>query len=180
MKTRLASAADRVKCIIEMAMALAQDQRRTQYSTGIEFSLAELVREEMRTRARFQRSPGSPEDLLRVSIDHVVAGIETALEMHEVKVNLSKYINKVRERLTYPAREIQSLADKLVESKNARRLGAQEEMALDSGRHFVVHELGLRESIHGLLVEPTDECEEINLNSLREESRWQVKGDRQV
>jgi hypothetical protein len=40
-----------------------------------------------------------------------------------------------------------------------------------------VHELGLKEAIQGILVEPTEQVEEIDIDSIREHGRWRVQGE---
>lgn len=169
--------ADRVQSIVEMATGLIRSDDRKKYSLGIEFAITELVRDEMRSLAQRERHFPSANDLLRLAIERVSEKIETALAQTKGDFDLDTYVHKVRTSLRFPAMEIQSLGEKLAESRDVERLGAKEDMISDSGRHFVVHELGLRHAIQGMLVEPTEECQEINIDAIREQPRWQVEGE---
>lgn len=51
------------------------------------------------------------------------------------------------------------------------------EVRSDSGRRFVIRELGLRETIDGVLIEPTAECEELNVDALAEQPAWELRGE---
>lgn len=178
MKIRRTSAdADRIKSIADMAMALARSDARKQYSVGVEFSLAELIRDEMRSIARQQRHLPSSTDLLGLAVERVTGKVEAALNREVIHLDLGKYIANVRKKLRFPAKEIHALSEKLAESRNVEKLGEKEDAVSDSGRHYVIHELGLREAIQGILVEPAEDCREINIDLLSEQPSWQVHGD---
>ena len=103
--------------------------------------------------------------------------VNESLRGHRLSIDLGKYADTVRDKLRFPAKEMQDLANNLAESRREHKLGAKEEVAADSGRHCIVHELGLREAIQGLLAEPTDDCHELNIDGLREQGSWRLQGE---
>ena len=163
--------------IVTLARAAANAQGSKTYSVSLEFALTELVREEMRRMAQEERPRGTANDLLRASLSRVTTRVEEILATGQVRFDLSKYERQVCEKLAYPAKEIRSLGEELSKSRSERRLGAKEELVSDRGRRCVVHELGLREAIQGLLVEATEQVQEIDVDLLRAEHRWQVEGE---
>jgi hypothetical protein len=79
--------------------------------------------------------------LLNYAIDRVMEKVEEALTAKRIDVNLNKYVAAVRDKLTFPAKEMQKLSEKLVESRHTAKLGAKEELVSDAGDHLIVHEL---------------------------------------
>lgn len=178
MKTHRTSAdADKIRTIVQIIRALRQNNDRKKYSSSLEFALADLVRDEMRSIAQRERRFPRSADLLGVAIERVTGTIEKALDGENIGVDLNKYIAKVRTTLTYPAKEIQCLGEKLAESRHIDKLGAKQDVIAESGCEFVVHELGLREAIQGLLVEPAEQCQEINVDVIRDQRDWRVEGE---
>ncbi len=162
--------------IVALARAAANMQDSKTYSISLEFALTELVREEMRRMAQQELPRGAAKELLRAALSRVTTRVEKTLETEQVRFDLSKYERRVREKLAFPAKEIRNLGEELSKSRSESRLGAKEELISDRGRRFVVHELGLREAIQGLLVEATDQVQEIDVDLLPGQ-RWQIEGE---
>ena len=160
-----------------MASALVEHTDKRKYSMGIEFALSELVREEMRTLAQSERWPNDPSRLLQAAIGRVMNRVETVLKARQVRLNLSRYADTVCDKLAYPAKEIQKLSMQLGESRQAHRLGAKADIVSNEGSHLVIHELGLRDAIQGLLVEASEDCTDLNLDKIRANQNWVLRGD---
>jgi len=173
---RISVDAERLAAIVEMAGALVQRNDRKKYALSLEFALAELVRSEMRRIAQ-QPHGGGGRDLLDLALDRVMRHVNESLRGHQLNIDLGRYASTVRDKLRFPAKEMQDLADNLAESRRVHKLGDKEEVAADSGRHCIVHELGLREAIQGLLAEPNDDCHELDIDELREEANWRLQGE---
>src|SRR5262249_33297889 len=140
---RTSANVERLEAIAEMAAGLVEKRDERKYSLGIEFALAELVREEMRSAAEREGSFPDGQELLDVATKRVLARVAETLRKKQIEIDLKKYTAAVREKLVFPAREMQHLADRLSDSRRSERLGAKEELVSDSGRQFVIHELGL-------------------------------------
>ncbi len=167
--------------IIDSIVALAQSaslaQHESKMSISLDFALTELVRGEMRLMAQDNSQFGRSDDFLRAAFRRVTTKVETALDAKDIRLDLHEYEKQLIEKLRFPAKEIQTLGEKLAQSRRSQKLGAKEELAVDGVHHFIVHELGLREAIHGLLVEPTAQVTEINVAALREQKTWRVEGE---
>lgn len=168
---------ERLEAIAEMAAALVEHGDQKKYSMGIEFALAELVRDEMRTLAQAERWLPNASQLLDLAVDSVMERVEVALGHRRIGLDFKKYIAAVREKLAFPAKEIQKLSAQLGESRQTHKLGSKEELVSDAGSHLVVHELGLRDAIQGLLVEASEDRTELNLDNLREQPNWRLQGE---
>jgi len=173
---RISVDAERLAAIVEMAGTLVQRDDRKKYALSLEFALGELVRSEMRRIAQ-QPHLARGRDILDLALDRVMHSVNESLRGHRLNIDLGRYATTVRDKLRFPAKEMQDLAENLAESRRVHKLGATEEIAADSGRHCIVHELGLREAIQGLLAEPTDDCHELNIDGLREKAPWRLQGE---
>jgi len=169
--------AERLEAIVEMAAALVLNGDEKKYSMAFEFALAELVREEMRKLAQANQRLRDDRQLLAEAFEQVLGRVKASLGKRQLELNLKKYISAVREKLAYPAKEIQQLSRELVESRQLLRLGSKAEVGTEDGSHLMIHELGLRDSIQGLLVEALENRTELNLDNLRERSDWTIQGE---
>lgn len=177
MKTkRISVDAEQLRAIIEIAAALVDRNDKKKYALSLEFTLTELVRSEMR---RIAQQPHSVYgiDLLDHALDTVMHHVNDSLRGHSLNVDLGKYAKTVRDKLRFPAKEMEGLAGNLAASRREHKLGGKEELAADSGRHGIVHELGLREAIQGLLAEAKEDCRELNIDGLREQESWRIFGE---
>jgi len=174
---RVSPDAERLTAIVEMARALEEKKDRKKYSLGIEFALAELVRSEMRRIAQDEPTNFGNRDILEKATDRALEQVHEALHRKQVNIDLQKYASTVREKLKFPAKEMQQLSNNLVQSRRIQKLGAKEELAADSGIHCIIHELGLREAIQGLLAEPIGDTRDLNIDGLREQREWRLNGD---
>ena len=103
--------------------------------------------------------------------------IEDAPTGRGVDPDLSMYLSQLEEKLDYPAKEIYALSVELTKSKAEDKLGEELELQSDRGLQFVVRELGLREAIQGILVEPAGGINEIDLNAIQEQQGYSVEGE---
>lgn len=168
---------NRIDCIIDMARVVAQSRDKRSYSLRVEFALTEIVRDEMRAIAQQEQPRARTGDLLQVAVTRVAGSIDDSLEEHNIVFDLEKYVRKVQEKLSFPAREIQTLGERLAESRGIARLGRKEDADSESGRRYTIHELGLREAIQGLLVEPSQQVQELDIDAVREQTQWHVEGE---
>ena len=131
----------------------------------------------MRTLAQTERWLPTASQLLGLAIDRVMERVKAALGNRGIGLDFKKYVAAVREKLAFPAKEIQKLSTQLDESRQSHRLGSKEELVSDDGSHLLVHELGLRDAIQGLLVEASEDRTELNLDNLREQPSWRLQGE---
>jgi hypothetical protein len=107
----------------------------------------------------------------------VMGKVNDVLATNDIEVNLNGYVAAVREKLAFPAKEIYRLGEQLGTSRRAQRLGTKEELVSESGSPFIIHELGLREAIQGLLVEPSQDRMELNFDALGRHEGWRLEGE---
>jgi hypothetical protein len=174
---RTAPEVQRVEAIVEMAAALVEMGEQRQYSQSIEFTLMELVRDEMRATAQEESWLPNSDELLERAIHRVVQKVENAIGTRSVELDFAKYVRTLREKLDFPAREIQKLSERLTESRQTEKLGTKKTILSDSGNQLIVHELGLREATQGLLVESPEDRNEIDVDRLREQPGWRIEGE---
>lgn len=173
---RISSKASLLPCIVEFAEQLATGND-TIYSFSFEYEIAERVRQEMRAMAQKEAPHSSADELLHEATTRVTRRVEDAFKGRGHDVDVSKYMIEIEDKLAYPAKEIQALSVELARSKADRKLGEEMELVSDHGLRFVVRELGLREAIQGLLVEPADEIDEIDLIAVQEQLGITVEGE---
>jgi len=156
-------------------IALTGDRQR--YSTSLEFGLTEQVRERMRTMAQNGVWGLTSPQLLQTAFDEVISELSQALATRKLQLEFSRYGRKVKAELKNTAKEIHKLSQQLSRSRLDKRLGDKEAMHVASGGTVIVQELGLRDSIHGLLVEPPELMDQISIETFDEMNGWIVEGD---
>jgi len=166
--------------VVELAFAtasiIATTGDRQRYSTSLEFGLTEQVRERMRTMAQNGVWGLTSRQLLQTAFDEVMSELSQALATRDLELELALYGKKIKAELKNTAKEIHKLSQQLSRSRLDKRLGEKEALRVDSGESVVVQELGLRDFIHGLLVEAPEAMDEINIEALHDMRGWNVEG----
>jgi hypothetical protein len=156
---------------------IASTGDRQRYSASLEFGLIEQVRERMRTMAQDGVGGLSSPQLLQIAVDQVMSELLQALATSHLQLEFARYVKKVKSELKNTAKEIHKLSQQLSRSRHDKRLGEKEAMYVASGGTVIVQELGLRESIHGLLVEPPESMDQIIIEKFDEMNGWIVEGE---
>lgn len=159
------------------ASKIASTGNRQVYSASLEFALTELVRERMRAIAQHDAMGLTGPDLLQRAAADVTSELVPALEANQLELEFAPYLKAVKAKLKNTAKEICTLSRELSRSRIDRRIGDKAAMHAQSGKSFSVLELGLRDSIHGLFVEPPEAMEQINVEAFGEQRDWKVEGD---
>jgi len=147
------------------------------YSNAVEFALLELIREKMRELAQdfgFTRDRGR---LLTAAIGSAADQVEALLEGKGLPADLKQYLERAREKLGPAANELQELGGRLDVSQKTGKLVPRAERSTESRRAFEVRQIGLAESVEGLLALPASEVHEISTERLEYDLGCQVVGD---
>lgn len=155
--------------IIEAIKNLKEKQKENGgYNSVIEFAVSELVREEMRRIAQVSELADEDERLLSKAIRTTEEKMLNKLRRENIPFDVKNYLENVEKKLKFPATEISDLKKRLDESKERGRIAEKTSLTTQSGVPFEIIELGLRDSIDGLLARPLVETYEIDLEKIRE------------
>ena len=159
------------------ASKIASIGNRQVYSASLEFALTEQVRERMRAIAQREAMELTGPELLHRSAAEVISELVPALAENQLALEFAPYLNTVKSKLKNTAKEICTLSRELFRSRIDKRIGDRAAVHAQSGKAFSVLELGLRDSIHGLFVEPPEAMDQINIEVLGELRDWRIEGD---
>jgi hypothetical protein len=162
--------------IIEIIKNLKKRQEeKSIYSSAIEFAISELVRGELRIIARESEWVVEKENLLHKALKLTKQKVLEKLEKCGISFDITNYFENVEKSLEYPAREVSELRKQLMRSKELERFGKKTSSSSETGVSFEITELGLRDSIEGLLACPLAETYEIDPEKIKES--YEVEGD---
>jgi len=145
------------------------------YSSSIDFAVSELVKEDIRKQAQRSKVNVSSKNLLSEAIDSTKQTIIENIDDDELSYEILKYIKDAKRRLEFTAKEISELKDQLDRSKEEMRIGEKIMVATEKQVAYEIIEIGLRDSIEGLLVNPLIDEYEIDLHRIHQE--YIVEGD---
>lgn len=148
-------------------------QDKAGYSQLIEFSLAELVRQSMRSIAQQGNNLGE-RLLLEQAIQQTEQQVQERLGA-SVKFDFAPYQASLQPGLKYPAREIAELDGRLMRSRQQERIGGREQLTSEAGVPFELIEVGLPDAIEALMTVPLVETVGLNLRQVGES--YEVEGD---
>ncbi|HEY9631589.1 MAG TPA: hypothetical protein V6C84_30220 [Coleofasciculaceae cyanobacterium] len=149
-------------------------QEQASYSQIIEFSLAEMVREMMRSIAAQGDNPGERQ-LLEQAIQRTEQQVQERVP-NQVEFDFAPYLAALRQGLRYPAKEMAELGVELKRSRQVQRTSRTEQLTSASGVPFEVLEVGLPKAIELLIAYPLVETIELDLGPLRESYRVEGEG----
>jgi hypothetical protein len=139
------------------------------YNTAIGCGVDELVKQNMRQLSQQRAGIREWEDLLDVAVQRSADQLQRELNSHRLSFNLDPYLGQARESLEAAAKEMSGLNRKLIESRERKRIGEKTPVSsVDARRHYEVSELGLLESIEGLLATPTAGVAALNVDGIRQ------------
>jgi hypothetical protein len=159
------------------AAAISQERGRGKYAMGIEFALAELVRNEMRHLAQRMASTDKWQSLIRMAAAHVEERIEHVLSERGIRFDLSKYIKAVTEKLRWTAMEICELSGRLARSRADFKIGQVQVETTETHHPYEVHELGLSGFIEGLWARPAEGSRDIDIDHACKALNCTVEGE---
>jgi hypothetical protein len=161
--------------VVALATELSKRGTSTQmYSSAIELGLSEMVRECMRRMAQV-RTTALASGLLESAMQESFGRVEGELRRAGIRLTLGQYRAQVKKTLKPVAAEMEKLGERLTYSKRTGKLADEEVVATDAHTRYEVREIGLRGLTEGLLVQPTGDDFEINLDDLPEGCT--VRGD---
>ncbi len=134
----------------------------------------------MRRLAQQPSGCGWWQDLLRSAIDNTLEGVQAATGGQRMRFDLEPYLREASTSLQSVAKEICRLSGKLRESRTAKRVYDKARLTEETGEaeddlSFEIRELGLLDSIEGLLAIPVDDSGTINIDAIKED--YEVMGD---
>ncbi|MBD1999314.1 hypothetical protein H6G00_22325 [Leptolyngbya sp. FACHB-541] len=159
--------------VVAIARCLMQREVE-QHSSGLELSLVELVREQMRSLAR-ESEGDQTANLLEAAIAIVQKQVQGRLQEDSVQFNFDSYLASVRRTLKFLAREIAQLGERLNQSRKMQRLGERRRLISQSQVPFEVAEVGLRGAIEGLFAFPLTEVCVVDVEQVQ--PPYQVQGE---
>lgn len=137
------------------------------YSILLEFYISELLRREMRQRAQNELEFEDEKEFFDEVVDDVERKIEKELESNHIDFDFKRYSKKLKEDLEKTAEEIFKLNKKLIEYKNKGGMSRKDLEESKSGVKFEIIELGLQDSIEGLLARPIEDSFKIDLDEIK-------------
>jgi hypothetical protein len=160
-----------VNSLLRMIAASGEEAGGEQsYNTAIGCGVDELVKQNMRRLSQQRAEIRGWEDLLGVAVKMSADQLQQELDSHRLTFDLDLYLRQARKSLEAAAKEMSGLNRKLGESRERRRIGEKTPVStVDARRHYEVSELGLLESIEGLLATPTAGVAALNVDGIRQE-----------
>jgi hypothetical protein len=159
--------------LVSLASELAKRGAAGKYSTAIELGLSEMVRECMR-QAQSGTSPRFG-GLLESALEESFGRVEGELRRAGIPLPLGQYRKQVKKTLKPVAAEMEKLGERLTHARQTGKLAGEEIAATEAHTPYEVREIGLRGLTEGLLVQPTGDAFEIDLDDLPEGCT--VRGD---
>jgi hypothetical protein len=154
-----------------------QDVAARSYNTTIGCGVDELVKQNMRHLSQQGVSVRGWEALLDMAVERSAGMLRHELDSHLLAFDLGPYLQHAKESLKEAAKEMDGLKRKLMDSREKRRIGEKTPVStVGARRHYEVLELGLLDSIDGLLATPTADVGGLNLDGIRQafaiEGEW--------
>ena len=138
------------------------------YSNIINYSIDELTKLNMRKIAEEGDYSWRSTDILSESISLTKSSLDNESKKYNIDPDFSDYFKETPEDLEFVAKEISSLRDKLFTSRKEERIGSKEEVSTtDHQFTFDVIEVGLKESIEGLVSIPRIESFEMDIERIK-------------
>jgi len=148
-------------------------QEKVGYSQIIEFSLAELVRQSMRSIAQQGDNLGEQrllEQAIHQTEQQVQEGLDTSVEF-----DFAPYRASLQPALKYAAREMAELDGRLRRSRQQERTSQKEQLNSEAGVPFELIEVGLPNAIEALMTIPLLETVGLDLGQVGES--YEIEGD---
>jgi hypothetical protein len=142
------------------------------YSTAIGCGVDEFVKHNMRLLSQQQLGISEWEDLLDEAVRHSADQLRRELDSHHLTFDFQPYFRHTRESLEEAAKEMTGLSQRLIESRERKRLREKTPaITADTRRRYDVSELGLLESIEGLLATPTPNVATLGIDKIKQTYR---------
>lgn len=159
-----------VNSVVKLITDISSKGRpRDTYIAAVGSGVDELVRQNLRLLSQTRQGFRRGEDLLKAAISKSKQQLDSSLSENRLYFNLSQYLDHAKDYLETPAKELVELNKKLMESKDNNRIpDKSRKNTLDDRYTYEVLELGLLNSIEGLLAVPTGDVKSLNLGTIRE------------
>jgi hypothetical protein len=161
--------------VVALASELAKRGIPTKgYSSAIESGLSEMVRDNMRRMTQSHIPPRNG-GLLERALDESFGRVAQELRRTGVVFDLGQYLKQVQTTLKPVAAEMEKLAERLTYARRAGKLAYERVVGAEERPEYEVREIGLRGLTEGLLVQPTSDDFEIDLDALS--AGYKIRGD---
>jgi len=156
--------------LVKMISTLSdQAEEGRVYNTAIGFGIDEAVRNNMRRLMQRRTPMVGWNDLLDDAIHESAEQVQHELSLHGLRFDLGQYLDNARGSLASAAKEMLGLNRKLIESRERKRIAEKTPVATaGSRRHYEISELGLLDSVEGILATPTDDVSSLNVEKIQE------------
>lgn len=145
------------------------------YNGSIEFMITEIISDKMRKIASENEKINNSGELLARAIEFVNEILLKEFNKNNISFEIEDYFSMIRQKLDFPAREVFDLRENLARSKEINRVGEKTLSHTNFNVPFEIIELGLRDSIDGLLVNPLIKSYEIDIDKIKE--KYETNGD---
>ena len=171
---RVSSEADFILTNIIESIHQRKPEKNSDYSSTLELSLTELIRNIMRSMAQenIQRRSHRTQ-LLQEAINLADTWIKEKLES-KVSFHLSKYSENIKNNLRFTSQEMEGLTTRLIDSRERSRVGDRYQQKSKKGIRFEFIDIGLRDMLEGILVRPINTSIGINIESAK--SKYDIEG----
>jgi hypothetical protein len=119
-------------------------------------------------RVAQSRTPPPAGGLLESALQESFGSVEAELRRAGISLPLGRYREQVKKTLKPVAAEMEKLGVRLTHARQTGKLADEEVVAAAAHTRYEVREVGLRGFTEGLLVQPTGDAFEINLDGLPE------------
>jgi hypothetical protein len=158
-----------INSLVRMIAASNREAKEEQSDNiAIGCGVEELVKQNLRLLSQEQASVHGWEGLLDMALRRSADQLQRELDSHRVTFDLEPYLTDARDSLEAAAKEMSGLNRKLIESREKKRIAEKAPIgSADAHRRYEVSELGLLESIEGLLATPTAGVATLNVDGIR-------------
>jgi len=157
--------------IRQITNEIEEEDKTTAYNSVVENAISELIKIDMRELAHRDQSEQwySGERILFQALDSVRDNLVSI----KPTFDFSEYFKAAEKKLRSPALELSDLRRKLRASKEMALTGDQ--TSIDGLQPYQVKELGLKGAIEGLLIFPSSDVVDVDLDRLRQ--TYSVEGE---
>ena len=128
-----------------------------EYNNIIDYSIDELMKINIRKTARENNVPFPKKDILNEAIEMTKSSLLEECRVHNLTFEINQYFDDKKTKFGPLANEISKLKQELLSSKEGSRIGNTLTLKTDDQFSYEIVEIGLKESVDGLILTPVSE-----------------------
>jgi len=145
------------------------------YSNIVNYSIDELIKINIRKTARDTNDIVLNRDILDESIELTELSIVQESERYKIRSDIKKYFDNAYTKYRPLSNEISKLKQQLFDSKEGKRVGKIYSIVTESQFPYEVGEIGLKDSIEGLILTPLSDSFQIDMGKVYQ--KYDVAGE---